>query len=73
MATDESPSALTRAYRTVTPGYRSHPDAEMNSIGWAMFLGLLALLLPLLPFIIVTWVVSKIVEFFAAQTRNTDE
>ncbi|SHG44374.1 DUF7535 family protein [Halobaculum gomorrense] len=60
--TDDDAGLLTTAYRTVTPGYRSHSDDEMNTIGWAMFLGLLAILLSLLPFIAIVWGVSKVIE-----------
>ncbi|QZY04151.1 hypothetical protein K6T36_12185 [Halobaculum roseum] len=50
---------MTTAYRTVTPGYRSRSDDEMNAIGWAVFIGMLALLFPLLPFVAIVWLVSK--------------
>ncbi|WP_277553886.1 DUF7535 family protein [Halobaculum limi] len=61
--TDGDDAGLLRtAYRTVTPGYQSRPDDEMNAIGWAIFLGLFALLLPLLPFLAIIWGVSKVIE-----------
>ena len=53
---------LTEVYRTVTPGYTSHSDDEMNVVGWAVFLGLLLILFPLLPFVAVIWGVSKVIE-----------
>jgi flagellar biogenesis protein FliO len=65
MAEEESPSALRQAYRTVTPGYKSHPDAEMNSVGWVMFLVLVAVMLPLLPFLVAVWVVTKLIDYVA--------
>ena len=58
----DDPGALTKAYRTVSPMYRGRGDAEMNTIGWAMFLGLVILLVPLLPFILVVWLVSKVLD-----------
>jgi hypothetical protein len=71
---DESdPGALTKAYRTVTPGYRSHPDTEMNVIGLTYFLVLLVLLVPLLPFVALVWLISKFIEFLAAQTGSGEE
>ena len=59
---DETPGLVTRAYRTVTPVPRGHADSEMNAIGWGMFLGLLLLLVPLLPFIVIVWAVSKVTD-----------
>mgnify|MGYP006299169531 CR=1 FL=1 len=59
---DDDAGLLTTAYRTVTPGYRSHSDDEMNAIGWAIFLGIAALLLPLLPFVVIVWGVSTAIE-----------
>ncbi|MFC7136263.1 DUF7535 family protein [Halobaculum litoreum] len=53
---------LRTAYRTVTPGYDSHEDDEMNAIGWAIFLGVVAIMLPLLPFVAIVWGISKVVE-----------
>lgn len=70
---DSDPGVLTKAYRTVTPGYRSHPDAEMNVIGLTYFLILLVLLVPLLPFIVLVWLISKFLEFLAAQTGSGEE
>ena len=58
---------LTRAYRSVSPRYESRPDAEMDSIGWAILLVMLMLFVPLLPFILVVWAVSKVVEALAGR------
>jgi hypothetical protein len=63
---DES-GVLTRAYRSVSPRYESHGDAAMDSIGWAMFLGLLVLLVPLLPFLVIVWLLEKAVGAVARQ------
>ena len=59
---DETPGLVTRAYRTVTPAPRGHEDSEMNAIGWGMFLALLLLLVPLLPFVVIVWFVSKVID-----------
>lgn len=61
------PGALTTAYRTVTPGFGGRSDTEMNVLGWSLFLGLMILLVPLLPFLVVGWAVSKAVEFVDPQ------
>ena len=58
----DDPGMLTKVYRTVTPGYRGRDDVEMNTIGWALFLGVVILLVPLLPFLVVLWVVSKLLD-----------
>ncbi|WP_101295331.1 DUF7535 family protein [Halegenticoccus soli] len=59
---EREPGALTRAYRTVTPPYRGHPDSEMNTIGIAYALLLVILIVPLLPFMIVVWLVGKLFD-----------
>lgn len=55
------PAPAKKVMRTVTPPYRGRPDAEMTTIGIAYFLGLVILLVPLLPFIVLVWGISKIV------------
>jgi hypothetical protein len=64
---EQQADVLTRAYRTVTPSYVGRPDREMDSIGWAIFLVMLALFVPLLPLVIVVWGVSKAVEAFTGR------
>ncbi len=71
MSTDETApeddaGLVTKVYRTVTPPTGGHPDSEMNTIGWAYFLLLLILLVPLLPFMIILWVVMKLIDFVVA-------
>ncbi|WP_276273796.1 DUF7535 family protein [Haloarcula litorea] len=53
---------LPEPLRSVTPptGYR--PDTEMDAIGWSLFLGLLILLVPLLPFILIAWALARVGE-----------
>lgn len=53
---------------TVTPSYLGRPDLEMDVIGWAMFLILLVVVLPLIPFFLLFWLLSKTVEFLERQT-----
>lgn len=52
--------AIQEAMRTVTPEYFGRPDREMNTIGWGVFLGLVVLLLPMLPFMIIVWVIARL-------------
>ena len=49
-----------RTYRTVTPPYRGREDREMSAIGWALFLGMVVILLPLLPVLVLVWLVTKL-------------
>ncbi|WP_459193673.1 DUF7535 family protein [Halosimplex sp. J119] len=63
----DDPGAAKKLLRTVTPGTGPRPDAEMDSIGWALFLGLVILLVPLLPFLIVGWLFTKVLDFLAGQ------
>ncbi|WP_331235170.1 DUF7535 family protein [Natronorarus salvus] len=58
--TTEDPSAAKKALRTVTPPYRGRPDAEMTAVGAVYFLTLLILLVPLLPFLLVGWLLLKL-------------
>ena len=59
--TDE-PSIPGRMIDTVTPPYRGRPDAEMSTIGWALFLGTVILLVPLLPFLVVVWLIGELLD-----------
>lgn len=69
-ATDEDdPNAVKKVMRTVTPPYRGRPDSEMTYFGIIYFLGLVILLIPLLPFLVIVWVVGKILD--AVRGRRT--
>lgn len=48
--------------RTVTAPYRSRSDNEMNLMGMLLGLGLVMVMIPLLPFIAVVWVLSKLTD-----------
>lgn len=56
---DQTPPALERAYRTVTPAYRGRGDGEMTVFGLGYALVLAVLLVPLIPFVVLLWAVSK--------------
>jgi len=56
--------------RTVKPVSVPRPDAEMNVIGWGIFLGLVIVLLPLAPFILIAWLFSKV--FARADPRDQE-
>lgn len=75
MSTDQNPNSgeLKAAYRTVKPPFRGRPDSEMNVIGWAYFLGLLILLVPLLPFVLVLWAVGKLLDRANARRASEQE
>jgi hypothetical protein len=62
MSSDESPGALKEVYRTVTPGVSEQENVEMDIFGWTIFLGVLFFLLPLLPFILLVWGITKVLD-----------
>lgn len=62
MSSDESPSTIKKIYRTVTPGVSEQENVEMDIFGWTIFLGVLFFLLPLLPFILIVWVITKLLD-----------
>jgi len=59
---EDADSAVLEAIRTVTPPYGDRPNVEMNTIGWGLFLGLVILLIPLLPFVVIIWAISRLLE-----------
>jgi len=69
VADDEEETALAgllrAGYRTVTPGYGSRPNAEMNAVGWTYLVVVLLLFVPFLPLLVVVWLLSKVVAFLA--------
>jgi hypothetical protein len=58
--TDESTAGT--VYRTLGKPFRARRDAEMDVVGWSLFLGLLILLLPLLPILLLVWLITKVLE-----------
>ena len=52
-------SALPEPLRTVTPPSTTHPNESMDVIGWAIFLGLVVVLTPLIPIVAVIWLLAK--------------
>lgn len=69
MSDSEDESTPKEVLRTVTPPYRGRPNIEMSTIGVTIFLGLLVLLVPLLPFILIIWLFTKV--FGATKRRAT--
>ena len=73
MGNASQPGALTKAYRTVRPRYHGRPDVEMNTIGWAIFLGVLILLVPLVPLLLAYWVVGKVIGLLTPRRGAENE
>ena len=67
MSDADDDSRLPGALRTVTPPSGTHPDAQMDAIGWLIFLGLLILLLPVLPLLLVVWLISRASDALSPQ------
>lgn len=64
----ESETESERPLRTVTPEYFGRPDREMDVIGWMLFLTLVVVIVPLLPFIVIVWVISKLIDVVNPRT-----
>jgi hypothetical protein len=65
-ASDGSAGAVRRAYRRLSP-YESRPNAEMDGVGWSIFLGILVLLVPLFPFFLIVWLLGKLIDAVAGR------
>ena len=52
-----------KALGTVTPGSKGHRDVSMDTIGYRTARGILIVLLPLLPILIVGWLSVRILGF----------
>jgi hypothetical protein len=63
-------STVQETIRTVTPEYVGRPNREMNTIGWSIFLGMAILLLPLLPFMIIVWVIARLTAHADRRVRE---
>lgn len=72
-ADEQEVGVLTGAYRTVTPPFLPRGEGSMDAVGWTIFLGLLVLFLPLLPFVVIVWVISKGLGAFAGRTDDETE
>ena len=59
---DDEPGTMKKALRTVTPETRMHRDVEMDTIGWAIFAGILVIALPLLPILVTIWLLTKLFD-----------
>ena len=58
----ENDPASESRLQSVTPSYLGRPDREMDVFGWGMFLAMLVILVPLLPFIVIVWMISKVLD-----------
>ena len=56
---ESNDSALPEPLRTVTPPSTTHPNESMDVIGWAIFVGLVVVLTPLIPIVAVIWLLAK--------------
>ena len=70
MSDSDDANGLGDRLRTVTPEYFGHPDAEMDVLGWSLLLGLAVLLVPLFPFIVIVWLISKLTERGHRRVQN---
>ncbi|WP_435196928.1 DUF7535 family protein [Natronomonas sp. EA1] len=68
----EKPGLPGTVGRTVTPGYRGHPDTEMHLLGLLWGALLIVLVLPVLPFVVFIWLVGKTRSFLSKQTRREE-
>ena len=59
----DDPRAAKKVLGTVMPGSKGHRDISMDTIGWIVLLGILVVLLPLLPILIVGWLSLKTLGF----------
>lgn len=59
----DDPGAVEKVLRTVVPGSKGHRDTSMDTIGWVILLGVVVVLLPLIPIVLVGWLGLKIVGF----------
>lgn len=59
---EDEPNGLSERLRTVTPPSGMHRNVEMDTIGWAIFAGILVISLPLLPILVVGWVLMKLFD-----------
>ena len=61
-ADSDDRSRLPAPLRSVTPLSDYRPNAGMDAIGWGIFLGMVILLVPLLPFILIVWLIAKVTD-----------
>ncbi|WP_340098821.1 DUF7535 family protein [Salinibaculum salinum] len=60
MSSDTTDQPARRVYRTVTPPYRGRSDEEMNLVGYLLIAGLLILLIPLGPVLLLLWLLALV-------------
>lgn len=59
---EPEPGTVRKVLRTVSPSPKGHVDPEMNVIGLGIAAGILLLLLPLLPFLLIVYVFVRVAE-----------
>lgn len=59
----DDPGAVEKVLRTVVPGSKGHRDTSMDTIGWVILLGVVVVLLPLIPIVLVGRLGLKIIGF----------
>lgn len=67
MSAGDDEEGETSLIQMVTAPYRSRPDDEMNVIGLLYGAGLVLVLLPLLPFILLLWALAALRDALAAE------
>jgi hypothetical protein len=55
------------AYRSVSRPPAGRTNTEMSAIGWVILAGLVVLLLPVLPFLVVAWAVTRLTDYAAGR------
>ncbi|SFF85801.1 hypothetical protein SAMN04488063_0546 [Halopelagius inordinatus] len=73
MSDEDQPGLLKRTYRTVSPGYDSRPDAGMDSVGWTILLLMVVIFIPLLPFLLVVLLVTKVLDALSSRGGDDEE
>jgi hypothetical protein len=58
---EDAPDSISdHAYSTTSGLYEGHADAGMSVIGWLIALGVFLVALPLLPFIALAWLATRV-------------
>lgn len=60
---DDDETAIAVDWRDHVPTMQGRRDLEMNVIGWLLFIGLLIVMIPLLPAIILAVAIAKLLGY----------
>lgn len=71
MSSNDNDEGIRETIRTVTPEYFGRSNREMDAVGWSVFLGMVILLIPLLPFMIIVWVIARITAHADRRVRES--